>query len=79
MKLGHYVVIQRGRRFLPGRKVCRLFFRSALDRKTYELLKDSDDAHLVRTAGGNWTYYVTDDLYREICESAFNKNDKNER
>lgn len=80
MKLGHYVVIQQGRRFIPGRNLCRLFYRSALDRKVHELLKESDDARIVKTSGRvNWTYYVTDDLYRQIYALTFNRNDKNER
>ena len=72
MKLGHYVVIQQTRRRIPGRNVCRLAYRSSLDRQIDELLKKAEGARLVKVAGGNTTYYVTDDLYREIYDRTFN-------
>ena len=72
MKLGHYVVIQQTRRLIPSRNECRLAYRSALDRKTHELLKKTDEARLIRIAGGNSTYYITDDLYRAIYGITFN-------
>lgn len=76
MKLGHYVIIQQGRRLIPGRNECRLFYRSALDRKTHELLRKSDDARLIASSCGDITYYVTDDLYRQIHALTFNKDDE---
>lgn len=76
MKLGHYVVIQLTRRRIPGRTACRVAYRSALDRQIDELLKTADGARLIKWAGLNTTYYITDDLYREIYALTFNKNDE---
>ena len=76
MKLGHYVVIQQGRRLIPGRNMCRLFYRSALDRKVHELLKESDDARFIRSVGLSSMYAITDELYQQICALALNKNDE---
>lgn len=72
MKLGHYVVIQQTRRRIPGRKACLVAYRSALDRQIDELLKTAEGARLIRLAGLNTTYYITDDLYREIYDRTFN-------
>lgn len=72
MKLGHYVIIQQTRRRIPGRNECRLAYRSALERQIYELLKTAEGARLVKVAGGNTTYYITDDLYQEIYGRTFN-------
>lgn len=79
MKLGHYVVIQQGRRRIPGRRLRRLYYRSALDRKVHELLKGSDDARFIRSVGLSSMYAITDELYQQIYESTLKKDDNNER
>ena len=76
MKLGHYVVIQQKRRLIPGSYSCKIFYRSALDRKVCELLKDSDGARFIRSVGLSSMYAITDELYQQICALTLNKNDE---
>lgn len=73
MKLGHYVVIQQGRRLIPGRRLCRLFYRSALDRQIHDLIMRSDDARFIRSVGLSSMYAITDDLYQQILSLTLTK------